>query len=81
MIPIPGVGDAIGNIVKQTSLMVLTDHKFDWDDLAKDFATGLVMGKIGDRVSSITKGIRGTSKFLHPYHMEDSSVLLDIHHM
>lgn len=43
-IPIPGLSDAVGNVVKQGIQMTLGDHKFDTDDLLKDTITGAAMG-------------------------------------
>ena len=44
VIPISGVSDAVGNIVKQGILWIFGDHKIDVGDFSKDVLTGAGMG-------------------------------------
>lgn len=64
-IPIPGLSDAVGNLVKQGIEMTFSDHKFDKEDFTKDVVTGLAMGKVMDKLGAVTKGIRGRSKSIY----------------
>lgn len=64
LIPIPGLSDAVGNVIKQGIEMAFSDHKFDVEDLTKDVVTGLVMDKVSKRFAAVTRGIRGNSKKL-----------------
>jgi len=62
-IPIPGISDGIGNIVKQGIQMGFGDHKFDVDDFKKDVIMGAGMGAVKGLVNPIKKKI-GASKSL-----------------
>ncbi|XP_066930554.1 uncharacterized protein [Clytia hemisphaerica] len=59
LIPIPGTGDAYGNIVKQSINIMFGDQEvFDLKDYAKDVITGLIPFGLG-KAKHITKGVRG----------------------
>ena len=72
----PGLGDAVGNAVKQGILWSFGDHKIDVGDFAKDVLAGLGMDaiskkiaakasknqKILKKVTAVASKIRGSSK-------------------